>query len=72
MDGKEFDINLAEVSEVIPPSIKFALSLAHFDIREIRNFACRYEFMRAKPFSKAFSTLALSPFDSALKSIIPF
>ena len=43
-------------------SIKFALSLAHFDIREIRNFACRYEFMRAKPFSKAFfHALALFP-----------
>jgi ubiquinone/menaquinone biosynthesis C-methylase UbiE len=43
-------------------SIKYALELVHLEIIELRNFACRLEFMRLKPFSKGFFyTLALFP-----------
>ncbi len=43
-------------------SIEFALNLAKFEIKKIRNFACRLEFLRARPFSKEFfKSLLLLP-----------
>ncbi len=43
-------------------SIETALQIAQLEIRKIRNFACRLEFLRAKPFSKTFfQSLLLLP-----------
>jgi ubiquinone/menaquinone biosynthesis C-methylase UbiE len=35
-------------------SIKFTLELVQLDIKSIRNFACRLEFLKSRPFSKPF------------------
>lgn len=35
-------------------AIQFALEMVQLDIKRIRNFACRLEFLKAKPFSKTF------------------
>ena len=43
-------------------SIQFILKSAQLEIKQIRNFACRLEFLRAKPFSKTFfQSLLLLP-----------
>jgi len=43
-------------------SIHFILNLAQLEIKKVRNFACRLEFLRAKPFSKTFfQSLLLLP-----------